>query len=38
MKKININNLQVDEGLFNFLNEEAIPGTNINIDKFLEWF
>ena len=34
MKKINVNNLQVDEQLFKFLNEEAIPGTDINIDKF----
>ena len=34
MKKIKVNNLQVDEQLFRFLNEEAIPGTNINIDKF----
>ena len=34
MKKIKINNLQVNEQLFKFLNEEAIPGTNINIDKF----
>jgi len=34
MKKIKVNNLQVDEQLFRFLNKEAIPGTNINIDKF----
>ncbi len=33
MKKININNLQVDEGLLKFINEEAIPGTNINADN-----
>ena len=38
MKKIKINNLQVDEPLFKFLNEEAIPGTNINVDKFWEDF
>ena len=33
MKKISIDNLQVDEQLFRFVNEEAIPGTNINVDK-----
>ena len=38
MKKIKINNLQVDEPLFKFLNEEAIPGTNLNVDKFWEDF
>ena len=38
MKKININNLQVDERLFKFISEEAIPGTNINIDKFWSGF
>ena len=38
MKKININNLQVDERLFRFINEEAIPDTNINIDKFWSGF
>ena len=38
MKKIKINNLQVDEHLFRFVNEEAIPGTNINIDKFWNGF
>ena len=38
MKKIKINNLQVDEHLFRFVNEEAIPGTNINIDKFWSGF
>jgi len=38
MKKININNLQVDEQLFRFVNEEAIPGTNINADNFWSGF
>ena len=38
MKKININNLQVEEGLFKFVNEEAIPGTNINADNFWSGF
>jgi len=38
MKKININNLQVDEQLFRFVNEEAIPGTNINADNFWNGF
>ncbi len=34
MKKINVNNLKIDEQLFKFVNEEAIPGTNINADNF----
>ena len=34
MKKAIINNLQVDEKLVNFINQEAVPGTNINIDDF----
>ena len=38
MKKININNLQVDERLLSFVNEEAIPGTNINVDNFWSGF
>jgi len=38
MKKININNLQVEEGLFKFVNEEAIPGTNVNVDNFWSGF
>ena len=38
MKKININNLQVDEQLLRFVNEEAIPGTSINIDNFWSGF
>ena len=38
MKKINIENLQVDENLFKFINEEAIPGTNISIDNFWSGF
>ena len=38
MKKININNLQVDEQLLRFVNEEAIPGTNINVDNFWSGF
>ena len=38
MKKININNLQVDEQLLRFVNEEAIPGTNINVDSFWSGF
>ena len=38
MKKININNLQVEEGLLKFINKEAIPGTNINADNFWNGF
>ena len=38
MKKININNLKVDEQLYAFINEEAIPGTGINVDNFWNGF
>ena len=38
MKKINVNNLQVDEELIKFINEEAIPGTNINVNNFWSGF
>ncbi len=38
MKKININNLQVDEQLLRFINEEAIPGTDIDVDNFWKGF
>ena len=33
MKKINVNNLKVDQKLLDFVNEEAIPETNIDIDR-----
>ena len=38
MEKIHINNLRVEENLVKFINEEVIPGTNINIEKFWESF
>ena len=38
MKKISINNLKVEEELFKFVNEEAIPGTNIDVDNFWKEF
>ena len=38
MEKININNLSVDKNLLNFINDEVIPGTNINNEKFWESF
>ena len=38
MSKKSINNLKVDEQLIKFVNEEAIPGTNINIDNFWNGF
>ena len=38
MKKINVNNLKVDEQLLNFVNEEIIPGTNINTENFWSGF
>ncbi len=38
MKKISINNLKVEEELLKFVNEEAIPGTNIDVDNFWKEF
>ena len=38
MKKIVINNLKIDENLVNFIDNEAIPGTNIKSDKFWKDF
>ena len=38
MKKINIGNLSIDEQLFKFVNEEAIPGTDIISDNFWSGF
>ena len=38
MEKININNLSVDKNLLNFINDEVIPGTNINNEKFWKSF
>ena len=34
MKKIGVNNLKVDENLFDFINNEVIPGTGIDSEKF----
>ena len=38
MKKIKVNNLNVDEKLFKFINDEAIPGTKINTNDFWKGF
>ena len=38
MEKINISNLNVDENLVKFINDEVLPGTNINGKKFWEGF
>ena len=38
MKKITINNLKIDENLFKFINEEAIPGTGLDSDHFWKEF
>ena len=35
MKKISINNLSVDENLYNFLNNEVLPGTDVDQGQFL---
>ena len=37
-KKKNISNLSVDENLVKFINDEVLPGTNINSKKFWESF
>ena len=38
MKKIAVNTLKVDERLLAFINDEILPGTNINAKKFWEGF
>ena len=38
MKKVSVNNLQISEDLFKFVNEEAIPGTNLQSNKFWKDF
>lgn len=38
MEKKNISNLSVDENLVKFINDEVLPGTNINSKKFWESF
>ena len=38
MKKVSVNNLKIDESILNFVNDEAIPGTNIDKDLFWKGF
>ena len=38
MKKISINNLSVDENLYNFLNNEVLPGTDVDQGQFWDRF
>ena len=38
MEKINISNLSVDENLVKFINDEVIPGTNVDVKKFWHSF
>ena len=38
MNKIKKHGLQIDSGLFNFINKEVIPGTDINSDDFWSKF
>ena len=38
MEKISISNLSVDENLVKFINDEVIPGTNVNVKKFWDSF
>ena len=38
MKMIDKNGLKISSTLFEFINNEAIPGTNINIDEFWNKF
>ena len=35
MKKVSVNNLQISEELVKFVNEEVIPGTNLDVNKFM---
>ena len=38
MKLINKNQLKISSTLFDFINNEAIPGTNINSEEFWDKF
>ena len=38
MKKVSVNNLQISEELLKFVNDEAIPGTDLDINKFWKGF
>ena len=38
MKFINKNELKINQTLFNFINEEVLPGTNIKQDDFWNRF
>ena len=38
MKKIRINNLNIDENLVKFIKQEVLPGTNIEVDYFWKKF
>ena len=38
MKKVSVNNLQISEELVKFVNEEVIPGTNLDVNKFWKGF
>ena len=38
MEKINISNLSIDENLVKFINDEVIPGTNVDVKKFWDSF
>ena len=38
MKKIKVNNINVDDKLYNFINDEVLPGTNIDSKYFWKEF
>ena len=38
MKKVSVNNLQISEELLKFVNDEAIPGTDLDINEFWKGF
>ena len=38
MKIININDFKIDRTLYDFINNEVLPGTDINQENFLEKF
>ncbi len=38
MKKISVGKLKIDKELYSFINNEVMPGTNLNINEFWENF
>ena len=38
MKFVNINDLKIDQVLFDFVNKEVLPGTDVNQERFWKNF